>query len=197
MDPILDLKAFIAHYEREQDEWEFRMVFLTPGYKTFLELLMEGRFNGSVLPIGCHCKCQPELHEHYIIKFPKGMNYNSQRTASQALYRRRGIDWPKKFTCAPVQTNTSALMNRILYILGTESRNYVPSQGRRKMIAGAHEYQQHPFSRLPTMGELHAVRKEIREESREKMEDLNAWLDKMRAGKRRRKENLFRSNGIA
>lgn len=173
------------------------MIFITPGWKSWLDWLITTRFNGTILPIGCHCECQEVLHEHYIVQIKRGLDWNCKRTASKAYCVRHSKGWPAKFDVGNKNGNASWLMNKVLYILGTDSRNYQPSLGIIKVKYGAHTQQVHPFTDLPTMKEIKMIRESLREKSEEKKQDLLAWKQKMangRAARRARASGTLQNN---
>lgn len=84
-------------------------------------------------------------------------------------------------------------MNKVMYILGTTSKNY--RRGYAKYINNAHFNHVHPFTALPTEHIMRLLRKNFREEDEIMMKEFEEWKDKMQRDKEQAKR-LFRSNRV-
>jgi hypothetical protein len=165
----------------------YRHVFAAPGAikwaSTHIAEILQGRFVHLV----CSCKCNDTPHEHGIFEeFPFAKKTHKSRQQKAVRYVRRiGETWPSKLNFATAKGDRSHLMNKVLYILGTTSKNY--SNGWATYKPNGHWDHIHPFSSLPPEELLDELREEMVDEDPVKKEEKRLWLIKQERDREKRK----------
>lgn len=178
------------HEDLSADGYFYRHCYVTPGEEGFITEYYQR--HGEVLPIMCDCCCKDPVsrmfdHTHFIFKTK--LNATQWESANKALLRRlrrEGKSKPDKCFFGK-QGNSSHLMNKVLYILGPDSKNY--RNGFAKIVKNAHQNQRHPFSALPSAHLLDQIRKHLVDEDDEKQADYQAWKNKFNKDRSRWRRN--------
>lgn len=194
-DPLTQQERLVKNFIEnlyDQDKKCFQ-VFGSPGAFEWAKANnADDAYDGNFLDLFCDCNCSGKWHEHMIFM----SNTNDERLwrnlkirAHRKLKRVSGT-FPGKLTFGP-HKNRAHLMNKVLYLLTADSKNY--SFGFTIIKKNGHKNHRNQFGNLVlTQAEATAIRDVFREEDEEIDDDMKKNSQKRAAQRARCKASKKR-----
>jgi hypothetical protein len=167
----------------EENGVTYRQIFSAVGNIEKMEAALSKEPGIFIVPtIRCHCICQgaEKPHIHGLVRDGVVDNSTSKRAfLNKWNHAKNKNKITGKCTTFPTK-NVSHLMNRILYILGPDSKNYRVSKNGRgfaKIVKDAHTDIKSPYPVLDR-SEITELRNKLIDENPKKLAAYNTWAKK-------------------